>query len=208
MFYSAGLGGEIPLYARGALTASVGAAGRAASAVFGGGFSPQSVSLYARLGTAQASGRLGVSLNIGGGLFGSESTFGINSDGQTAVTGQLSGSVPAGPARLFAQADGALALPTDETILVNSQEDTEGRPYPLRVNAGHQGGVRIGVSVPSGPVELALAVGVAGRTEGSYRFTGDLPPPVQTGSGTTAFPRETSFRLGYARTVGLVPSVT
>ena len=101
-FYAVGLGGEVPVYARGPLTASVGATGRAASDVFSREISPQSVALYARLGTAQASGRLGVALAVGGGLFESGNTSGINSDGQTAVVAQVSGGISAGRARLFA----------------------------------------------------------------------------------------------------------
>ncbi len=208
MFYAVGLGGELPVVARGPLTASVGVMGRAATDVFSGGLSPQSVAVYARLGSAQASGLLGVALDIGGGFFESDNTSGINSDGQTAVVAQLSGGVPAGPARLFAQVDGAFAIPTNEEALVNSPDDLEGRTYPVRIDTGHQGSVQVGAAVPAGPVEVALAVFVAGRTEGSYRFTDDVPPPVETGSGTFVTPRETPFQLGYTRTVGLIPSVT
>ena len=207
-FYAVWLGGEVPVYARGPLTASVGAAGRAASDAFSREIGPQSVALYARLGTAQASGRLGVALDVGGGLFESGNTSGINSDGQTAIVAQVSGGVPAGRARLFAQVDAAFALPTDEEILVNTPEDLEGRPYPVRVRTGHQGGLQVGASVPAGPVEVALAVFAVARTEGSFRVTGDVPPPVQTGSGTFVTPRESPLQLGYSQAVGLVPSVT
>lgn len=163
-FYAVGVGGEVPVVSRGELTASAGAMGCAASDVFGGGFRPQSVTLYARLGTAGASGLLGVALDVGSGFFGS----GFSSDGQTAVVAQLSAGRQAGRVRLFGQLDGALALPTDEEILVNSLDDLDGRPYAVRVNAGHQGSVRVGASVPAGPVELGSRysprVGRRGRT--------------------------------------------
>ena len=207
-FYAVGLGGEFPVAARGPLTVSLGAAGRAASDVFGGSIRPQSVMLFARLGTAQASGRLGVALDLGSGFFEPDNTSGINSDGQTAVVAQLSGTQPIGGVRAFGAVDAALALATGGEAFITSREDVGGQRYPLRVSAGHQGSIRAGAAVPVGPVEVAVAVFAAGRTEGFVRYTSDALPLVEGDDGTLApAERESPFQLGYTRTVGLVPSV-
>lgn len=211
-FYAASIGGEVPVYdLHGLLTASVGGSVRAASGLFGGDFALQSACLYTRVGTDRVSGLLGVAADVGNGIFESGNTSGINSDGQTAILAQLSGSVPAGPGRVFGQIDGAFALPTRDAILVTTSPDPDGiagQPYPVQVRTGHQGSARLGAAVPVGPVEVALAVVVAGRTEGSYRFADALPPPIETSSGPLTFSRDNPFQFGYSSTIGLIPSVT
>lgn len=210
-FYAATIGGEAPVYGVSPLvTASVGARVRAVSAAFDGGLAPQSATVYARLGTAAASGLLGVALDIGSGLFESGNTSPINSDGQTAIIAQLSGGIPAGPARLFAQLDGAFALPTSGELPITTPDpdSPDGGVYQYRVNTGNQGSIRLGASVPAGPVEVALALVVAGRTEGSYRFTDVVLPDGGTNPGGIEIGQEFPVQLGYSRTVGLIPSLT
>lgn len=209
-FYAASIGGEVPVHSLfGLVTASAGARLRAASGVFGGGLAPQSASLYARVGTEAVSGLLGLSVDLGDGLFNSGGSSGINSDGQTAILAQLSGGVPAGPVQVFAQIDGAFALPTSEEILVGGPDpDIGAQAYPVQVRTGHQGSAQVGASVPAGPLEVGLALVVAGRTEGSFRYTNGAPTLIDTDGEPIVFSQDNPVRLGYTSTVGLVPSVT
>ena len=203
--FALGLDGEVPILSRERLTASAGVALRAASDVFGEQFRPQSLNVYGRLGTAQTSALLGVSVDIGGGPFDSGSA--INSDGQHAILGQLRGEAPVGPVRLFAQADGSIVLPYGAEILVTSRDDQDGRPYDVDVDGGNLLGIQAGAMVPLGPVEAGLALFYATRAEGSYAFTGDAPSFDSPQGEPFEVPSSMPIQLGYSEALGLIPSV-
>ena len=205
---SVGLGGEVPFLRRGALTASAGARLSAASygldlgdgATFGGDLRLQAFDVYGRLGTDRASARLGVSLDLGRGLYDQAESFNVSSDGQHALVGQLRGEVPAGPVLLFARADVSLTTADELQVLVNSVEDPVGTLVDVAVDTGDIYGVQVGASVPAGPVVLGLAVFTAGRTEGRLEY----PDGVLERYG---FPAVQPVQYGYGRAFGVIPSV-
>lgn len=207
---SVGLGGEVPVLRSGALTASAGARLGAASYgidfgdgdTSGGDLRLQSLDVYVRLGNDRASARLGGSLNLGRSLYDQAETFNINSDGQHALVGQLRGELPAGPALLFARADGSVVFARTSQVRITSIEDPAGTLVDVAVNTGDLYGVQVGASVPAGPVVLGLAVFTAGRTEGRFEYLDGVP------EGAPAwFLAVRPVAYGYREAFGVIPSV-
>lgn len=199
--FAVGLGGEIPVVTRNRLTASTGIALRAASDVFGEKFRVQNLNAYGRLGTAQGSALLGVSIDLGDGLFGSG--FAVNSDGQHALFGQLRGEAPAGPVVLFAQAEGSITFATTQQILFTTIDDPDVRiPADSKIDNGDSYSVQFGAVYPVGPVSLGLAVLYAARTSGTLEYVEDEIPGIPA-----EFLGKQEFQYGYSEALGFIPSV-
>ena len=116
---------------------------------------------------------------------------------------QLRGEVAAGPASLFAQADGALTF-TDRSTFAFSDAVGNQTDVAIDVDNGDLYGVQVGASVPVGPVEVGLAAFVAGRTAGSVSYPDGFPPGLD---GFPDPPREQEIQTPYRSAVGLIPSV-
>ena len=209
--YSVGLGAEVPLLLRGGATVSAGARLTAASYgiqfeddTFGGDLVPQNLMVYGRAGTSQASALLGVALDLGLNFYDQlgGSTRDVNSDGQHALVGQLRGEIPAGPARLHAQADASLTFADETQLLINSIEDPVGVPVDVAIDTGNPYGVQVGAAVPAGPVVLGLAVFYAARTEGRFEYLDGVPDGFPDG-----VPAVQPVNYGYREAFGVIPSV-
>lgn len=209
---SVAIAAEVPIGLVSGRRVSAGAAVRAASyeLEFSGGddvsgdLRPQRLDLFGRIGTTEASARIGVSVDLGQSIYAYEGSF--NSDGQHALVAQIRGETPSGRLRLFAQLDASLTLPANITVLYGSEDPRdEPTPYAVEIDNGDPYGFQVGATGPLGPVVVGLAAFYASRTAGQLEYTDGAPP------GPAGFPDEPAiqpFEFGYYRVIGLVPSVT
>lgn len=185
---------EAPIYDSGSVTVSAG--GRLGASGFGyngdGALRPQNVDIYGRVGTARASVRLGVAVDIGQNAYEDPS---YNSDGQSAVTVQLRGERPAGRVLVFGQADAAFTIPATFDLQFG---DNPPVARPVRIDNGDLFGAQAGASVGLGPVSLGVAAYYATRTGGRVEIL-DPTPDDEGASG----PLESQYRYS----VGLIPSL-
>ncbi len=204
--FSLRLGAEAPVYRRDRVTVSGGGRLSAASLrlenLGGGGLRLQSVEAYGRVGTRDASVLLGASLDLGKGLYEQSDSFHPNSDGQNAVFAQLRGEIDAGPACLFAEADGALTFTSRSAFTLTAMDGRE-TDIPVDIDNGDLFGVQVGASASVGPLEVGLAAFYAGRTDGTYSLAAAIPDGFPTG-----FPATQPIQTPYEEALGIIPSVS